>query len=286
MKSSNLFFLKLRFKYILFFSALIFGFAASAESLFNKKIPTGEYLFDVLVSQGIEQDAVKLTFQMFDYNVGRIPNTNYAVIVDYSLPSTSKRLFLMNFNTGIIEKFYVSHGINSGVLRGRRFSNLQNSLKSSLGFFYAKGTYQSGKNGLSLYLDGIDRSNNNARNRSIVFHGAHYVSDQFIADNGRLGWSEGCFSVTLQSAGYLIRTLQMGSIIFSYHRDLMIIAHQYPDEQQLGGREIIPPGVNPYKTSLEGGDDFNPEFLSPNPHPDLISPLDFLADPQGDSLYQ
>lgn len=226
---------------------------AFADSMFNRRISSGRYLFDVLLEQGVAREPLDLIFRMFDYNEGRIPNTDYAVLVDYSRPSKEKRLYLLNLRTGVVQRFYVAHGIRSGVLETRSFSNIPDSWKSSLGFYYAKGTYVSEKNGLSLYLDGIDRSNSNSRYRNIVMHGAKYVSDEFIAKNGRLGWSEGCFAVGLEHLNYLVSLLQNGSILFSYHKDLIGYSRRYPLEQSLIGDEILPPGVNTGRTPGEGG---------------------------------
>lgn len=239
--------------YFLFTCLLFFNLAANA-SIYDRKIPNGTILFQALLSQGVPKDALDMVFRMFDYNHGNITNTDYAVIVDYSQPSTIKRFYLMNFNTGAVEKFYVAHGINSGVIETRSYSNIPDSLRSSLGFFYAKGTYDSAKNGISLYLDGIDRSNDNARLRNIVVHGAKYVSDSFIAQNGRLGWSEGCFAVGMDVINYLVSILQNGSILLSYHKTLLDYAHQFPKEQELKGNEILPAGVNLKKTPDEGGE--------------------------------
>lgn len=240
--------------FILIFSGLIlFAQSVLAESLFNRRLGDGRFLFDVLQERGVPREPLDLLFRMFDYNEGRIPNVTTAVIVDYSRPSTEKRLYLINLFNGAIERFYVAHGIRSGVLETRNFSNLPDSWKSSLGFYYAKGTYISEKNGLSLYLDGIDRSNNNARLRTIVLHGARYVSDEFIRRNGRLGWSEGCFAVGLEHVNYLVNILQSGSILLSYHKDLMGLSRRYPTEQALMGDEIIPPGVNTRRNPEEGG---------------------------------
>lgn len=222
-------------------------------SFYDRRTTSGMLLFDSLLEGGVPRAPLDLVFRMFDYNVGRIPNVNYAVVVDYSLPSVEKRLYLMDLNQGTVSRYYVAHGVRSGVVETRNFSNLQDSWKSSLGFYYAKGSYNSPKNGLSLYLDGIDRSNNNAKFRQIVLHGARYVSDDFIRKNGRLGWSEGCFAVSLDVAPNLISILQMGSILLSYHSQLMSSARQYPWEQSLLGEEVIPRGVNRNRTPGEGG---------------------------------
>lgn len=104
-----------------------------------------------------------------------------------------------------------------------------------------------------MYLDGIDRSNSNARQRSIVLHGASYVSEDFISKNGRLGWSEGCFAVGLPYVKNLVKLLANGSILFSYHKDLIAYSRKNPSEQALPGKEVVPPGVNRNRTPGEGG---------------------------------
>ncbi|KYG68245.1 hypothetical protein AZI87_03025 [Bdellovibrio bacteriovorus] len=242
----------LRFIAVFLFIIFLTG-VSLAESLFERRIADGRKVFDVFLQQGIPQEALDLTFRMFDYNVGLIPNTEYAVIVNYSEPSTVKRLYLLHLDYGYVERFYVAHGINSGVLEARSFSNYVDSWKSSLGFYFAQGTYLSKVNGRSLYLEGIDKSNDRAKERAIVLHGAGYVSEAFIAQNGRLGWSEGCFAVSLQDRDYLIDVLQSGSLLLSYHKDLMRSSRLSPWQQELAGSEIIPPGVNPRRTSGEGG---------------------------------
>lgn len=245
--------MKHRILVILALFTLLAACSSYADSMYNRRVVGGRLLFDVLLEQYVPREPLDLLFRMFDYNEGRIPNTDFAVLVDYSRPSVEKRLYLMNLRTGRVERFYVAHGIRSGILETRSFSNLPDSWKSSLGFYYAKGTYLSSKNGLSLYLDGIDRSNNNSRIRNIVLHGASYVSDDFILRNGRLGWSEGCFAVGLEHVQYLINTLQSGSILLSYHKDLIAYSRRYPSEQALLGDEIIPPGVNTRRNPGEGG---------------------------------
>lgn len=240
----------------IFFILVCFLFVESsalAASLFDRRLSDGRFLYDVLIQQGITKAPLELIFKMFDYNQGRIANTEYTVLVDYSLPSTDKRLFLVNLYTADVQRFYVAHGIRSGIVEARSFSNSLDSWKSSLGFYYLKGSYVSEKNGLSLFMDGIDRSNNNARLRSIFLHGAKYVSEEFIAQNGRLGWSEGCFAVGLEHVSYLVSLLQNGSILLSYHKDLMGFSRRYPYDQNLAGQETVPSGVNVIRTPGEGG---------------------------------
>ncbi|WP_415062624.1 murein L,D-transpeptidase catalytic domain family protein [Bdellovibrio sp.] len=246
-----------------------------AGSMFERRTVDGRRLYDVLMSERVPGYALDLIFRMFDYNEGRITNTSFAVLIDYGKPSTEKRLGLLNFKTGKVEWFYVAHGIRTGVVESRRFSNVLNSWKSSLGFYYAKDTYISPKNGLSMYLHGVDLSNDKSKERNIVLHGARYVSSEFILANGRLGWSEGCPAVGMKESEYLIKILQNGSILFAYHPALMVAARQTPDEQSLGGEEIIPPGANLDRTPGEGGAE-----PPSGPVPDVFGPRPLL-----DNLY-
>ncbi len=69
----------------------------------------------------------------------------------------------------IVHQSIVAHGKNSGLEFATSFSNRVNSHQSSLGFYKTAETYQ-GKHGLSLRLDGLEFSNNNARERAIVIY--------------------------------------------------------------------------------------------------------------------
>ncbi|MEK2690080.1 murein L,D-transpeptidase catalytic domain family protein [Bdellovibrio sp. GT3] len=244
---------------------LVASFAMASfapNSMFNRKTTSGKNLYKELIAQGVPEEPLNLLFRMFDYNVGRIPNTKSAVIVDYTQSSVQKRLLFLKFDTGTIERTYVSHGINSGVLETRSFSNLIDTWKSSLGFYFAKGSYNSWKNGPSLKLEGIDRSNSNAKDRLIVLHGAKYVSEDFILRNGRLGWSQGCFAVQPEVLQPIINALQSGSLILSYHKDLWRQAREYPNDQEVLGNEVVPPNVN---TRITPEEQVEPEVPSPTP---------------------
>ncbi|MBO9681505.1 MAG: murein L,D-transpeptidase catalytic domain family protein, partial [Flavisolibacter sp.] len=102
---------------------------------------------------------------------GRIANSAILTICDFSQPSDSKRLYIIDVrNFQVLLNTYVAHGKNSGEEYANRFSNRSSSLQSSLGFYVTKGTYL-GKHGLSLRLSGQDRGfNDKAEARAIVVH--------------------------------------------------------------------------------------------------------------------
>jgi hypothetical protein len=110
--------------------------------------------------------------------------------------STAKRLWIIDLDKKeLLLNTWVAHGNGSGSDKATRFSNVNDSFQSSLGF-YVTGEVYSGKHGKSLRLDGMDAGyNDNARKRSIVVHGASYVSQGTINALGRLGRSQGCPAV-------------------------------------------------------------------------------------------
>ena len=109
-------------------------------------------------------------------------------LIDFSRPSTAKRLFVFDMRERkVLFSSVVSHGKNSGDNYATSFSNAYGSYKSSLGFYLTESTYQ-GKNGYSLILNGLEKGiNDRARERAIVMHGAAYADPSVVSRGGRLG---------------------------------------------------------------------------------------------------
>ncbi len=151
------------------------------------------------------------------YNKTKGKKKSLLTIIDYSKPSTQKRFYVIDLKQNkLLYKTYVSHGMNSGLLKANEFSNRVNSHKTSLGTFLTESTYNGG-NGYSLKLNGLTRGkNDNALKRYIVIHGAKYVSESFIKRNGYLGRSWGCPALPEALAKKIINTIKGGSVIFAY----------------------------------------------------------------------
>ncbi|HEY9170572.1 MAG TPA: murein L,D-transpeptidase catalytic domain family protein [Lutibacter sp.] len=139
-------------------------------------------------------------------------------LVDYSLSSNENRLWVIDLKNNIILfQSLVSHGRNSGNEYAANFSNKPESYKSSLGFYLTGETYY-GKHGYSLRLDGLEKGvNSNARARAIVVHGADYVSENFVKQNGRLGRSLGCLALKQSLTKEVIDTIKDKSCLFVYY---------------------------------------------------------------------
>jgi L,D-transpeptidase catalytic domain len=105
-------------------------------------------------------------------------NTDFCFLVDMSIHSGKKRLFLWNFKTNKIEaKYMVGHGCGDeswgedDTKDSPTFSNIVDSHRSSL------GKYKLGERGFSNWginikylMHGLEASNSNAQKRIVVFH--------------------------------------------------------------------------------------------------------------------
>jgi hypothetical protein len=151
---------------------------------------------------------------------GLIKREGILTLIDFDKPSDSDRLYVINVETGtVIQSSLVAHGKGSGEVLATRFSNLPGSNESSLGFFLTETTYL-GRNGYSLVLKGLDPGiNDNAEMRSIVIHGAGYVSREYIRRNGHLGRSQGCPAISNENCQQVIDLIKDGSCLFIYHSE-------------------------------------------------------------------
>ena len=119
-------------------------------------------------------------------------NKRIAFFVDMKIPSGKNRFFVYDLKTNkIIDKGLVAHGSGSETIsKGKlKFSNIPNSLSTSLGKYYIGNSYY-GKFGKAYRLYGLDNSNNNAFDRDIVFH--YYFDVPYEEQKGYICNSFGC----------------------------------------------------------------------------------------------
>nr|WP_295906041.1 murein L,D-transpeptidase catalytic domain family protein [uncultured Bdellovibrio sp.] len=253
-------------KSLVCFAVLLSTSMCFADSWYTKKIE-GKLLYDLYKDSGVPKEALERTFEFLDINdqkefkvklydeptTKKIANKNYAVIIDYSKPSSSRRLYLLDLKKGTVEKYYVAHGVNSGEDEAVSFSNQIDSKKSSLGFYITGSTYE-GNHGESLYLHGLEKSNNNAFERAIVMHGASYVSMDFLEQYGRMGRSWGCPAVSEAISQKILPLIKGGAVLYAYHKSLMSVTQASPTVQNVSrdkeqtaedSHEVVPEELNP-----------------------------------------
>ena len=182
---------------------------------FNCFAKTNKWQGDHFKRYKISSTALNIGLNNY-YSLYKQNTKNNLMIIDYTKPSNKKRLIIINMIQGrVLIKTYVSHAKRSGRLFAINFSNKLNSNKTSLGTYLSLNSYY-GKNGLSLKLKGISKSNNNAYKRHIILHSAKYASPTILKNQSMLGRSLGCFAIPENKLKYVISKMKNGGVIYVY----------------------------------------------------------------------
>lgn len=180
----------------------------------------------------------KLSFEVFDKAYRGYLNLREAgelttekeilTVCDFTQSSNENRMWIIDLRERkVLFNTFVAHGAGTGEEFAKKFSNTFDSHQSSLGFYVTGDTYM-GEHGNSLYLHGKDQGfNSNAYERSIVVHGAEYVSNKFIKGNERLGRSWGCPAVPENLAQPIINTIKQGTCLFIYYPEKSYLKSGY-----------------------------------------------------------
>lgn len=150
----------------------------------------------------------------FDQHKSKIHNQRYITVIDMSQHSSHKRMYVINMQTGAVATYLAAHGRNSDpndTGYATKFSNENGSRMTSLGF-YLTGSRYSGSHGTSMYLQGLESTNNNAMERAIVMHGADYVNPSHT------GRSWGCPAVEPRYIAGLVNQLEDGSLLYIWKK--------------------------------------------------------------------
>lgn len=145
-------------------------------------------------------------------------NNNYCFLIDMNLPSGQNRFFVYNLKKDSLESSgLVAHGnCFEYWLDGRRYSNKVGSGCTSLGK-YKIGSSYTGKWGYSYKLHGLDSTNNNALERTVVLHSHSCVPEKEVADE--ICQSNGCPTVSpafLQKLKLIINSSKKPVLLWVY----------------------------------------------------------------------
>lgn len=126
-------------------------------------------------------------------------NNEVCFFIDMSLSSGQNRFFVYNMKTDSLQvQGLVAHGnCFENWMDGRKYSNIVGSGCTSLGR-YKIGIHYTGKFGYSYKLHGLDSSNNNAFERTVVLHSHSCIPETEVAEE--ICQSNGCPTV---SPGFL-----------------------------------------------------------------------------------
>lgn len=192
-----------------------------APKFVENKMSTAYNVYDSLKLNfyGLSEHAFQYAIKGYEYllSKGKIANDHIISIVDFTRPSSEKRLFVIDLNNyKILFNTYVAHGQGSGAEMATKFSNVPESFQSSLGFYKTSSTYI-GKNGFSMKLEGLENGiNDMAYERAIVMHGAPYVSEDLARSQGHIGRSWGCPAVPEKLSKPIIEKIKNGSCLFIF----------------------------------------------------------------------
>lgn len=200
--------------------------AAVAVKTEDPRLDLYEKLY--LDSLGLSREAFNYALKGHDVleDNGKIEKNNLLSIIDFSLPSGKKRLFIIDLESGeLLFNTYVAHGKNSGQSIATKFSNKPNSFKSSLGFYVTGETYR-GKHGYSLRLEGEEAGiNDKALARGIVMHSAAYADEASVEQRGFIGRSLGCPAIPQNVHRQIIEAISNGSCLFMYSPNPFYLSH-------------------------------------------------------------
>lgn len=136
-----------------------------------------------------------------------LTNDRFMTLIDYTLPASKPRLFLIDLNNNSVKAIGVGHGrFKSGYIRFRTsyqknstkwakyFSNRPGSRAPSSGFYFAGQEYE-GKFGRSLIMHGLEPGvNDYACERAVVIHKHLLVSKRraYVMSSGcpMVSWGE------------------------------------------------------------------------------------------------
>ena len=149
-------------------------------------------------------------------------NTDYVLLLDYSIPSGPPRLFVWDFERDkVVARTYVMHGVGGGsTAKEPVFSNKVGSKCSSLGKFKVLKAHGA-KLRRSYRLQGLDRSNSHAYKRGIMIHRSKWVDywcwKKYIPLHEPS--CQGCITVSSKGMSYLERLIKSEStplLLWSY----------------------------------------------------------------------
>jgi hypothetical protein len=145
-------------------------------------------------------------------------NGKYCFLIDMSIPSGKDRFFIYDLQKdSIVNQGLVAHGnCFEYWLEGRKYSNVVGSGCTSLGK-YKIGIPYTGKFGYSYKLHGLDSSNNNAFERTVVLHSHSCIPEKEVTDE--ICQSNGCPTVSpvfLQQLKTIVNTSRKPVLLWIY----------------------------------------------------------------------
>lgn len=166
----------------------------------------------------VRKDLIERARAAMDLHGHKITKRDRMYLVDFQKFSGTDRLYEVDLEGGWVTAYRTCHGRGSDPAHSgyaQTFSNEPDSHKSSVGSYATAGASWGSQQGPNVLLDGLEYSNNLARQRAIIIHGADYADPAFLAREGKLGRSYGCFSVSHADLAPLRERMGEGRLLFA-----------------------------------------------------------------------
>ncbi|MFS0711966.1 murein L,D-transpeptidase catalytic domain-containing protein [Brevundimonas phoenicis] len=166
----------------------------------------------------VRPDLIERARAAMDVHGHKISKRDRMYLVDFQKFSGEDRLYEVDLEGGWVTAYRTSHGRGSDPAHSgyaQQFSNRPDSHMSSIGAYATAGASWGSQQGPNVLLDGLEYSNNLARERAIIIHGADYADPAFLARQGKLGRSYGCFSVSHADLIPLRERMGEGRLLFA-----------------------------------------------------------------------
>ena len=167
----------------------------------------------------VRKELMDRAMAALDIHDHRITRRDRMYLVDFKKFSGDERLYEVDLEGGAVTLMRTSHGRGSDPAHtgfAVNFGNDPDSHMSSVGAFATAGASYGAQQGPNVLLDGLEYTNNLARERAIIIHGADYADPAFLAREGKLGRSYGCFSVGHADLPALRERMGEGRLLFAW----------------------------------------------------------------------
>lgn len=166
----------------------------------------------------VPRDLRDMAIAALDRHAWSIPNRDRIYIVNFTQHSAEPRLYELDVISGEARMFHTAHGVgsdpfHSGYAHG--FSNIMDSNASSIGAYRTAGAGWGMRHGDNVLLDGLEDTNNAARDRAIIVHAADYCEPEWLAREGKLGRSFGCFATSFATLSFLRPRMDEGRLLLA-----------------------------------------------------------------------
>lgn len=166
----------------------------------------------------VRKELMERAMAALDIHHQKIPLRDRMYLVDFQKFSGDERLYEVDLIAGEVTVLRTCHGRGSDPAHSgyaQRFSNTPDSNMSSVGAYATAGANWGRQQGPNVLLDGLEYTNDKARERAIIIHGADYADPGFLAREGKLGRSYGCFSVAHTDLPGLRERMGEGRLLFA-----------------------------------------------------------------------